>query len=164
MGRFPSGQREQTVNLPTLSTMVRIHLCPPNRPKLILGLFLLQSKKRTAPAFGRSSGFPIGKCLYTSLSTKTSTICACFFMQRCLPLRFTQQYIRYAHIPTIYCDVHARRLAVRRIHLAHQIRTLTIVYVLILLGRATDKNRSCVRGAASGFPIGKSLYTSLPTK
>ena len=125
MGRFPSGQREQTVNLPTLSTMVRIHLCPPNRPKLILGLFLLQ---------------------------------------RCLPLRFTQQYIRYAHIPTICYDVHARRLAVRRIHLAHQIRTLTIVYVLILLGRATDKNRSCVRGAASGFPIGKSLYTSLPTK
>ena len=51
-----------------------------------------------------------------SLPTKTSTYCACFFMQRCLPLRFTQLYIRYAYIPTIYYDVHARKLAVKRIY------------------------------------------------
>ena len=29
MGRFPSGQREQTVNLPLLASVVRIHPCPP---------------------------------------------------------------------------------------------------------------------------------------
>ncbi len=28
MGRFPSGQRGQTVNLLQLASMVRIHLCP----------------------------------------------------------------------------------------------------------------------------------------
>ena len=30
MGRFPSGQREQTVNLPSQTSMVRIHPCPPS--------------------------------------------------------------------------------------------------------------------------------------
>ena len=30
-GRFPSGQREQTVNLPTMSSVVRIHLFPPQK-------------------------------------------------------------------------------------------------------------------------------------
>ena len=30
MGRFPSGQREQTVNLPSQTSMVRIHPHPPN--------------------------------------------------------------------------------------------------------------------------------------
>ena len=29
MGRFPSGQREQTVNLPSLTSVVRIHPGPP---------------------------------------------------------------------------------------------------------------------------------------
>ena len=29
MGRFPSGQREQTVNLPSPTSVVRIHPCPP---------------------------------------------------------------------------------------------------------------------------------------
>ena len=31
MGRFPSGQREQTVNLPSTTSMVRIHPCPPEK-------------------------------------------------------------------------------------------------------------------------------------
>ena len=31
MGRFPSGQREQTVNLPSTTSMVRIHPCPPKK-------------------------------------------------------------------------------------------------------------------------------------
>ena len=31
MGRFPSGQREQTVNLLSVTTMVRIHLFPPKK-------------------------------------------------------------------------------------------------------------------------------------
>ena len=30
VGRFPSGQREQTVNLPAQPTVVRIHPCPPS--------------------------------------------------------------------------------------------------------------------------------------
>ena len=30
MGGFPSGQREQTVNLPSPTSVVRIHLLPPN--------------------------------------------------------------------------------------------------------------------------------------
>ena len=30
MGRFPSGQREQTVNLPLSASVVRIHPCPPS--------------------------------------------------------------------------------------------------------------------------------------
>ena len=29
VGRFPSGQREQTVNLPSVTSVVRIHPCPP---------------------------------------------------------------------------------------------------------------------------------------
>ena len=29
VGRFPSGQREQTVNLPRNASVVRIHPCPP---------------------------------------------------------------------------------------------------------------------------------------
>ena len=29
VGRFPSGQREQTVNLPSQTSVVRIHPCPP---------------------------------------------------------------------------------------------------------------------------------------
>ena len=32
MGRFPSGQRDQTVNLTSTTSVVRIHLCPPKRP------------------------------------------------------------------------------------------------------------------------------------
>ena len=32
MGRFPSGQREQTVNLPSQTSVVRIHPCPPSSP------------------------------------------------------------------------------------------------------------------------------------
>ncbi len=30
VGRFPSGQREQTVNLPQIASVVRIHPCPPD--------------------------------------------------------------------------------------------------------------------------------------
>ncbi len=30
VGRFPSGQREQTVNLPSVTSVVRIHPCPPH--------------------------------------------------------------------------------------------------------------------------------------
>ena len=32
-GRFPSGQREQTVNLPTMSSVVRIHPFPPQKSR-----------------------------------------------------------------------------------------------------------------------------------
>ena len=31
VGRFPSGQREQTVNLPSQTSVVRIHPCPPTK-------------------------------------------------------------------------------------------------------------------------------------
>ena len=36
-GRFPSGQREQTVNLPTMSSVVRIHPFPPLKKAPIFG-------------------------------------------------------------------------------------------------------------------------------
>ena len=35
MGRFPSGQREQTVNLPSATSVVRIHPCPPRKNRLL---------------------------------------------------------------------------------------------------------------------------------
>ena len=34
MGRFPSGQRGQTVNLLQIASVVRIHLCPLEKPHL----------------------------------------------------------------------------------------------------------------------------------
>ena len=38
MGEFPSGQREQTVNLLAMPSMVRIHLPPPNQAECLLSL------------------------------------------------------------------------------------------------------------------------------
>ena len=35
MGRFPSGQRGQTVNLLQIASVVRIHLCPLNFSKIV---------------------------------------------------------------------------------------------------------------------------------
>ena len=43
MERFPSGQREQTVNLSSLTSMVRIHLSPPKQLKSSdLGCFFIK--------------------------------------------------------------------------------------------------------------------------
>ena len=39
-GRFPSGQREQTVNLPTMSSVVRIHPFPPHANRRLFGACL----------------------------------------------------------------------------------------------------------------------------
>ena len=36
MGEFPSGQREQTVNLLSVTSVVRIHLPPPKIPNILL--------------------------------------------------------------------------------------------------------------------------------
>ena len=53
MGRFPSGQREQTVNLPSTTSMVRIHPCPPKKRLLSTrakGVFLrLKIPTKKAP-------------------------------------------------------------------------------------------------------------------
>ena len=35
MGGFPSGQREQTVNLLSVTSMVRIHLLPPKKTVIL---------------------------------------------------------------------------------------------------------------------------------
>ena len=51
MGRFPSGQREQTVNLPAPPSMVRIHPCPPKQKLPFAGSFcfdILLDSLRTA--------------------------------------------------------------------------------------------------------------------
>ena len=39
MEEFPSGQREQTVNLPSTTSMVRIHPLPPKPPKWVAFYF-----------------------------------------------------------------------------------------------------------------------------
>ena len=39
MGEFPSGQREQTVNLPSTTSVVRIHSLPPKPEKLVYKAF-----------------------------------------------------------------------------------------------------------------------------
>ena len=50
MGAFPSGQRGQTVNLLSLTSVVRIHPLPPTkRPDLVSGLFVGQSGCREVP-------------------------------------------------------------------------------------------------------------------
>ena len=41
MGRFQSGQMEQTVNLPEVPSVVRIHPCPPRNNQGLLGYFFL---------------------------------------------------------------------------------------------------------------------------
>ena len=40
MGRFPSGQRGQTVNLLQIASVVRIHLCPLHIVRCVLKIFL----------------------------------------------------------------------------------------------------------------------------
>ena len=52
MDGFPSGQREQTVNLPSPTSVVRIHLFPPENPKLYprgdcFGFFFISVAKRS---------------------------------------------------------------------------------------------------------------------
>ena len=43
MGEFPSGQRGQTVNLLSLTSVVRIHLPPPKIPHVSVGFLLFHS-------------------------------------------------------------------------------------------------------------------------
>ena len=105
MGRFPSGQREQTVNLPSTTSVVRIHPYPPKHrvqyvpcvfycPKFKKGGFERALRKRFSESFlARGSNirsvlicikidFAFSPYFATPLPTKTqSTICAlCFFI------------------------------------------------------------------------------------
>ena len=50
MGEFPSGQRGQTVNLLSLTSVVRIHLPPPRRSKLYIACSDLFYKSERAHA------------------------------------------------------------------------------------------------------------------
>ena len=57
MGRFPSGQREQTVNLPSPTSVVRIHLFPPRSSMRKCGGFyfaflVLNNEKHQAKKLG----------------------------------------------------------------------------------------------------------------
>ena len=66
MGEFPSGQRGQTVNLLSLTSMVRIHLLPPNK-KHPEGCFFclvgLTSGGSQPPAGGTSASLKCGRNL-----------------------------------------------------------------------------------------------------
>ena len=46
MGEFPSGQRGQTVNLLSMTSVVRIHLPPPIPNTKVFGIFVYSQKKR----------------------------------------------------------------------------------------------------------------------
>ena len=46
MGEFPSGQRGQTVNLLSVTSVVRIHLPPPIPNTKVFGIFVYSQKKR----------------------------------------------------------------------------------------------------------------------
>ena len=63
MGRFPSGQREQTVNLPSQTSVVRIHPCPPK--------VLLSAEK--APSAGMAEladAHDSGSCVLTDMQVQ----------------------------------------------------------------------------------------------
>ncbi len=46
MGEFPSGQREQTVNLSSLTSVVRIHSLPPKNRLAFVSLFFYPLRKQ----------------------------------------------------------------------------------------------------------------------
>ena len=46
MGEFPSGQRGQTVNLLSMTSVVRIHLPPPIPNTKVFGIFVYSQKNR----------------------------------------------------------------------------------------------------------------------
>ena len=46
MGKFPSGQREQTVNLSSVTSVVRIHPCPPKNRLAFASLFFYPLRKQ----------------------------------------------------------------------------------------------------------------------
>ena len=60
MGRFPSGQRGQTVNLLQLASVVRIHLCPLQADLLFKRQNCLQSRRGGT---GRRTGLKILRAL-----------------------------------------------------------------------------------------------------
>ena len=53
MGEFPSGQRGQTVNLLSLTSVVRIHLPPPTRAGAKMAPALVGGGRNASHAFGR---------------------------------------------------------------------------------------------------------------
>ena len=66
MGEFPSGQRGQTVNLLSLTSMVRIHLLPPNKKHpegCFFCLVRLTSAGSQPPAGGNSASLKCGRNL-----------------------------------------------------------------------------------------------------
>ena len=66
MGEFPSGQRGQTVNLLSLTSMVRIHLLPPNKKHpegCFFCLVRLTSAGSQPPAGGTSASLKCGRNL-----------------------------------------------------------------------------------------------------
>ena len=70
MGRFPSGQRGQTVNLLQLASVVRIHLCP-----LYIGKDLFFYSEFRVPFSGKDSPFCFlyydrGKCALQSVASR----------------------------------------------------------------------------------------------
>ena len=66
MGEFPSGERGQTVNLLSLTSMVRIHLLPPNKKHpegCFFCLVRLTSGGSQPPAGGNSASLKCGRNL-----------------------------------------------------------------------------------------------------
>ena len=66
MGRFPSGQRGQTVNLLQLASMVRIHLCPLlfiEQLNTIAGWSSLEARRAHNPEVIGSNPIPATRCV-----------------------------------------------------------------------------------------------------
>ena len=64
MGRFPSGQRGQTVNLLQIASVVRIHLCPLN---IIAGWSSLEARRAHNPKVVGSNPAPATLFFYKEI-------------------------------------------------------------------------------------------------
>ena len=84
MGEFPSGQREQTVNLSSVTSVVRIHPLPPIRSKLKLAPFCFAGIKekagaKTITALASDLMFEIGLCPNVAYSIAIDELEGSFF-------------------------------------------------------------------------------------
>ena len=84
MGEFPSGQRGQTVNLLSLTSLVRIQLPPPNKKHTLAVCFLFGERGALRPGTCSPNLSTVvfrGKCAGSHLHRKASKACSLTYLQ-----------------------------------------------------------------------------------
>ena len=92
VGRFPSGQREQTVNLPSQTSVVRIHPCPPTYAGMAELADALDSG--SSVRLGHAGSSPVSR-------TKGLHNCNPFFVQTILKLAVSGWLIGKSSFPRL---------------------------------------------------------------